>query len=97
MTEQGPAVWRRSIYSYWKRGLRYPMFEVFDQPDPNVTCERRNRTTVPTQALTLLNNEFVLQQAKYFAERVASDAGGGRGGAYQPGLSDCPEPGTGSR
>ena len=77
MTEQGPAVWRRSIYSYWKRGLRYPMFEVFDQPDPNVTCERRNRTTVPTQALTLLNNEFVLEQAKYFAERVASEGGGG--------------------
>ena len=76
VAEQGPAVWRRSIYSYWKRGLRYPMFEVFDQPDPNVTCERRNRTTVPTQALTLLNNEFVLEQAKYFAERVAAEADG---------------------
>ena len=75
LTEQGPAVWRRSIYSYWKRGLRYPMFDVFDQPDPNVTCERRNTTTVPTQALTLLNNEFVLLQAGYFAKRVEREAG----------------------
>ena len=44
------------------------MFEVHDQPDPNVTCEKRNVTTVPTQALTLLNNEFVLIQARHFAE-----------------------------
>ena len=51
------------------------MFEVFDQPDPNVTCERRNTTTVPTQALTLLNNEFILMQADFFAKRVASMAG----------------------
>ena len=52
MTEPGPEVWRRSVYSYQKRGLQYPMFEVFDQPNMNVTCERRNTTTVPTQALT---------------------------------------------
>ena len=75
LTKEGPDVWRRSVYSYWKRGLRYPMFEVFDQPDPNVTCERRNTTTVPTQALTLLNNEFVLLQAGYFAKRVEREAG----------------------
>jgi len=66
---------RRSIYSYWKRGLRHPLFEVFDQPNPNITCESRNTTTVPTQALTLLNNEFVLLQAKHFAQRVREHAG----------------------
>jgi hypothetical protein len=75
MTKEEPATWRRSIYSYWKRGLKYPMFEVYDQPDPNVTCERRNTTTVPTQALTLLNNEFVLMQARHLAERVRREAG----------------------
>jgi mono/diheme cytochrome c family protein len=76
MTKEEPATWRRSIYAYWKRGLKYPMFEVHDQPDSNVTCEMRNTTTVPTQALTLLNNEFVLLQARHFAERVLLDAGG---------------------
>ncbi len=78
MTEESPAVWRRSVYAYAKRGLRYPMFELFDQPSPNVSCEARTTTTVPTQALTLLNNEFVLIQAKRFAERVSNEAGGER-------------------
>jgi len=75
MTKEESSTWRRSVYAYWKRGLKYPMFEVHDQPDPNVTCEMRNTTTVPTQALTLLNNEFVLIQARHFAERVAREAG----------------------
>jgi hypothetical protein len=75
MTKEEPSTWRRSVYAYWKRGLKYPMFEVHDQPDPNVTCEMRNTTTVPTQALTLLNNEFVLIQARHFAERVLREAG----------------------
>jgi hypothetical protein len=75
MTKEEPSTWRRSVYAYWKRGLKYPMFEVHDQPDPNVTCEMRNTTTVPTQALTLLNNEFVLIQARHFAERVMREAG----------------------
>ena len=75
LTDEGPEVWRRSIYSYWKRGLRYPMFEVLDQPDPNITCERRNVSTVPTQALTLLNNPFLVRQANLFAQRVAETRG----------------------
>ena len=94
LTEEGPAVWRRSVYSYWKRGLRYPMFEVFDQPDPNVTCERRNVSTVPTQALTLLNNPFLLGQARLFAHRVikiSSDDDEDRiTGAYEIALSRPP-------
>ncbi len=75
MTKEEPSTWRRSVYAYSKRGLKYPMFEVHDQPDPNVTCEMRNTTTVPTQALTLLNNEFVLLQARHLAERVLREAG----------------------
>jgi hypothetical protein len=51
------------------------MFEVFDQPDTMVSCEQRNTTTVPTQALTLLNNEFSLLQSQYFAKRVREKAG----------------------
>ncbi len=77
--EDGPKVWRRSVYVYRKRGLPFPMFEVFDLPDQNVSCGRRNVSTVPTQALTLLNNEFVLRQAKLFADRIAETAGTDRG------------------
>jgi hypothetical protein len=75
LTKEEPATWRRSVYSYWKRARKSPMFEVFDQPDTMVTCDRRNTTTVPTQALTLLNDEFVLLQARHFANRINRTAG----------------------
>ena len=71
----GPEVWRRSVYVYRKRGLAFPMFQVFDLPDQNVTSAARNVSTVPTQALTLLNDEFVLRQAELFADRVKKEAG----------------------
>jgi hypothetical protein len=77
LTQEEPATWRRSIYSYWKRGMKFPMFDVHDQPDQNVTTEKRNVSTVPTQALTLLNNEFTLLQARYLADRVQKEAGEG--------------------
>jgi hypothetical protein len=68
--EDGPGVWRRSIYVYRKRGLPFPMFEAFDLPDQNSTCDRRNVSSVPTQALILMNDKFVLKQAALFAERI---------------------------
>ena len=72
--QDGPKVWRRSVYVYRKRGLPFPLFEVFDLPDQNLTCSRRNVSTVPTQALTLLNDDFVLRQAQLFADRVREAA-----------------------
>jgi hypothetical protein len=71
----GPAVWRRSIYTYTKRNLPFPMMQVFDLPDLNVSYGARNVSTVPTQALTLMNNEFVARQAQLFADRVKKAAG----------------------
>jgi len=55
--------------------MKFPMFDVHDQPDQNMTAERRNISTMPTQALMLLNDEFVLQQSRLLAERVAHEAG----------------------
>jgi len=74
----GPGVWRRSVYVYRKRGLTFPMFQVFDLPEQNVTAAARHVSTVPTQALTLLNDEFVLKQAQLFADRVRKEAGDDR-------------------
>jgi Protein of unknown function (DUF1553). len=62
-TTDSPAVWRRSVYVYRKRGLPLPMFEIFDLPDQNLSCGARNISTVPTQALALMNDEFVLHQS----------------------------------
>lgn len=92
--KDGPQVWRRSVYVYRKRGLPFPLFEVFDLPDQNISCGARNTSTVPTQALTLLNNSFVLQHAKYLATHVEEAKPGDRPGqielAYQRTLGRQP-------
>jgi hypothetical protein len=74
-TPEGPAAWRRGVYVYQRRSLPYPMFDTFDHPDMNVTAGARHVSTVPTQALTLLNNPFVLTEATFLAERVSQQAG----------------------
>ncbi len=63
---------RRSIYIFVRRNLRYPLFDVFDRPDTNASCPRRNKSITATQSLTLLNSEFSLKIAKALAERAAS-------------------------
>ena len=73
--EDGPDVWRRSVYVYRKRGLAFPMFQVFDLPEQNITAAARYVSTVPTQALTMLNDAFVLRHAQLFADRVKKEAG----------------------
>jgi hypothetical protein len=72
--KDGPKVWRRSVYIYRKRGLPFPMLESFDLPDQNISCGARVVSTVPTQALTLMNDEFVVRQAELFAQRVSETA-----------------------
>ncbi len=70
-----PSTWRRSIYVFLKRSIRYPMFETFDQPNLVNSIDRRNRTLIAPQALILMNNGMVLTQAKQFAERLKQEAG----------------------
>jgi hypothetical protein len=72
--KEGPETWRRSIYVYQRRSLPYPMFNTFDHPDMNFSASARDVSTVPTQALTLLNNPFVLQQAQRLADVVKAKA-----------------------
>ena len=66
----GPEVWRRSIYVYRRRTLTFPFFETFDLPDQNQTINARNTSTVAPQALTLMNNPFILNQAELFSDQV---------------------------
>jgi len=65
---------RRSLYIKVTR-MEGPQFlELFDFPNPMATRGRRDRTNVPTQALALLNDPFVIDQAKFWAEQlVATD------------------------
>ena len=66
---------RRSIYVFVRRNTRYPMFQNFDMPDTHESCPSRDVTTTPLQALTMLNNEVVLEWAQGFAARVILSAG----------------------
>jgi hypothetical protein len=91
----GKDVWRRSVYVYRRRTLSFPFFATFDLPDPNVTAAGRNVSTVATQALTLVNNPFVLGQARLFAERLkeelpTGDASARIDRAYRVALSRAP-------
>jgi hypothetical protein len=73
--QEGPEHWRRSVYIYVKRQLPFPLLELFDAPNSAQTCDRRNVSTVPTQALVLMNDEFMQDQAGYFADRVRKAVG----------------------
>jgi hypothetical protein len=66
---------RRTVYRFWPRGGRSALLDTFDCPDPSATAPRRTVTTTPLQALSLLNNAFVLRMSDHLAKRVEQDAG----------------------
>ncbi len=68
--------WRRSVYIYVKRQLLMPGMELFDAPTTTDSCALRMQSTVPTQALVLMNDEFVEDQAGFLAQRAKAEAGG---------------------
>ncbi len=67
---------RRSIYVHVKRSLLVPILAVHDAADTDSSCPVRYTTTVPTQALGLLNGEFTNEQARNFADRLRHEAPG---------------------
>jgi mono/diheme cytochrome c family protein len=67
---------RRSIYAFVKRSLITPILADFDVADTDTSCPVRFTTTQPTQALGMMNGEFLQRQARVFAERVRREAGG---------------------
>ena len=75
LTTEGPPQWRRSVYIYVKRQLLMPMMELFDAPTTTDSCAERMQSVVPTQALVLMNDEFVEDHAGFLAQRSAADGG----------------------
>jgi hypothetical protein len=66
---------RRSVYLIAKRNLRLPFMEVFDQPDLQTSCARRESSTHAPQSLELLNGKLSNQLAEVFARRLDYEAG----------------------
>lgn len=77
---QGTNVWtassnpqehgRRCVYIFARRNLRFPFLQVFDLPDSNLSCPKRDRSTTAPQALALLNTAEVEDSAKALAARL---------------------------
>jgi len=65
---------RRGLYLIHKRNLRLPFMEVFDQPDLQFSCARREQSTHAPQALELLNGELANAMATALAERLRENA-----------------------
>lgn len=70
ITPDKPELWRRSIYRFIVRTTPHQFMTTLDCPDPANFTPARAQTTTALQALTLSNNEFMLQQARYLAERA---------------------------
>jgi hypothetical protein len=60
---------RRSIYSLYIRGLSDPFMEVFNQPGPDTSCERRDASTVTPQVFSLFNSQISYERALAMAGR----------------------------
>jgi hypothetical protein len=75
LDKDDPALNRRTVYRFTPRGGRSAVLDTFDCPDPSTAAPRRNVTTTPLQALSLLNNPFVLRMARHFAARIVAEVG----------------------
>src|SRR5439155_7712058 len=62
---------RRSVYLLSRRAYNLSLLSVFDRPLVAVNCPARDTSAVPLQSLTMLNDPFVAEQAKEFANRLA--------------------------
>jgi hypothetical protein len=70
---------RRSVYIHVKRSLMVPVLESFDAADTDGTCPVRFSTTQPTQALGMLNGDFLNREATVFADLLKKQAAGNQG------------------
>ena len=71
----GEDLWRRSVYSYWKRTVPPPSMTIFDAPTREACVVRRQMSSTPLQALALLNDEMYIETARKFAERMVKEGG----------------------
>ena len=73
--DSGDSIYRRSIYTYWKRGMPPPQMTIFNAPAREECIARRERTNTPLQALMMLNESEYLKCARQLATNVLGEKG----------------------
>jgi hypothetical protein len=71
----GVDLYRRTMYTFWKRTCPPPTLSALDAPDRETCTVRRSRTNTPLQALILLNDPTYVEAARKFAERIIREGG----------------------
>lgn len=72
---EGEDLYRRSMYTYWKRAVSPPPMQIFDAPSREFCVSRRARTNTPLQALVVMNDPQFVEAARFFAERIMREGG----------------------
>ncbi len=73
--DHGDKLYRRSLYTYWKRSAPPPSMQIFDAPTREKCTIRRPRTNTPLQALVTLNDVQFVEASRHFAQRLLREGG----------------------
>jgi hypothetical protein len=68
--DTGQNLYRRSMYTIWKRSVHHPALSIFDAPDHSVSVSKRQETNTPLQALVLMNDPTFVEASKVLGEKM---------------------------